>query len=121
MKSLQRNTPPATLTELQTIEVPLRVLVSEPDITSRRLICALLQSDGDTTVTCVEDSQILSAIDGSAPHIVIVDAHSPSIRRALNWEAPGIQEARATIVTGFDPSAVSTFASAKLEESAGAS
>ena len=111
MKSLQRNTQPATLTELQTIEVPLRVLVSEPDITSRRLICALLQPNGETTVTCVEDSQLLSAIDEAAPHIAIVDAHSPSIRRALNWEALGIEEAPATIVTGFDPSAVSTFAS----------
>jgi two-component system LytT family response regulator len=111
LKSLQRNTQPATLTELQTIEVPLRVLVSEPDITSRRLICALLQSDGETTVTCVEDSQLLSAIDEAAPHIVMVDAHSPSIRRALNWEALGIEEAPATIVTGFDPSTVSTFAS----------
>jgi two-component system, LytTR family, response regulator len=111
LKSFQRNTQPATFTELQTVEVPLRVLVSEPDITSRRLICALLQSDGDTTVTCVEDSQLLSAIDEAGPHIVIVDAHSPSIRRALNWEALGIEEAPATIVTGFDPSSVSTFAS----------
>jgi DNA-binding NtrC family response regulator len=111
LKSFQRNTQPATFTELQTVLVPLRVLVSEPDITSRRLICALLQSDGDTTVTCVEDSQLLSAIDEAGPHIVIVDAHSPSIRRALNWEALGIEEAPATIVTGFDPSSVSTFAS----------
>jgi two-component system LytT family response regulator len=111
LKSPQRNTQPATLTELQTIEVPLRVLVSEPDITSRRLICALLQSNGGPTVTCVEDSELLSAIHEAAPNIVIVDAHSPSIRRALNWEALGIGEAPATIVTGFDPSAISTFAS----------
>ena len=111
MKSLQRNTQPAALTELQTIDVPLRVLVSEPDITSRRLICALLQSDTETTVTCVEDSQLLSAIQETAPHIVILDVHTPSIRRALNWEALGIEDAPATIITGFDPSALSTFAS----------
>jgi two-component system LytT family response regulator len=111
LKSLQRNTQPATLTELQTIEVPLRVLVTEPDITSRRLICALLQSAGKTMVRCVEDSELLSAIHETDPHIVIVDAHSPLIRRALNWEALGIEEAPATIITGFDPSVVSTFAS----------
>ena len=111
MKSFQRNTQPADLTELQVIDIPLRVLVSEPDITSRRLICGLLQSDAETTVACVEDSQLLSAIHETSPHIVIVDVHSPSIRRALNWEALGIQPAPATIVTGFDRSAVSAFAS----------
>jgi len=111
LKSFQRNTEPAALAELQAIDVPLRVLVSEPDVTSRRLICVLLQANTETTVACVDDSQLLSTIHETAPHIVIVDAHSPSIRQALNWEALGIQEAPATIVTGFDPSAVSTFAS----------
>jgi two-component system, LytTR family, response regulator len=111
LKSLPPNTQLVTLTELQTIEVPLRVLVSEPDITSRRLICALLESNGETTVTCVEDSQLFSAIHETAPHIVILDVHSPSIRRALNWETLGVPGAPATIITGFDPSAVSTFAS----------
>jgi two-component system, LytTR family, response regulator len=111
LKSFQRNTEPAALAELQAIDVPLRVLVSEPDVTSRRLICALLQANTETTVACVDDSQLLSTIHETAPHIVIVDAHSPSIRQALNWEALGIHEAPATIVTGFDPSAVSTFAS----------
>lgn len=111
MRSFQRNTQPAALTELQAIDVPLRVLVSEPDITSRRLICAVLQSDVETTVTCAEDSQLLSAIRETDPHIVIVDVHSPSIRRALNWETLEIEPAPATIVTGFDPLAVSTFAS----------
>lgn len=111
MKSFQRNTLPAALSELQAIDVSLRVLVSGPDIISRRLICTLLQSDAETTVSCVEDFQLLSAVRETAPHIVILDVHSPSIRRALNWETLGIQEAPATIITGFDPSAVSTFAS----------
>jgi two-component system LytT family response regulator len=110
LKSFQRKTQPA-LTELEAVDVPFRVLVSEPDITSRRLICAVLQSDAKTTVTCVEDCQLLSAITETAPHIVIVDVHSPSIRRALNWESLGIKPAPATIVTGFDSSAVSAFAS----------
>lgn len=111
MKSLQRNAQPTPPTELQAIDTALRVLVSEPDITSRRLICALLQSDAATAVACVEDSQLISAIHETAPHLVIVDVHSASIRRAHSWEALGIQPAPATIVTGFDPSALSTFAS----------
>ena len=111
MSSSQRNPQPAALTELQTIDVPLRVLVSEPDITSRRLVCAVLKGNPRTTVICVEDSQLLSTIDEIAPDLVIVDVHSPSIRRALSWEGIGIQPAPATIVTGFDPSAVSRFAS----------
>ena len=115
MKSFQRNAQPAAPTELQATDVPLRVLVSEPDITSRRLICAVLQSDAETTVTCVEDSQLISAIHESDPHIVIVDVHSPSIRRALDWEALGVQTAPATIITGFDPLALSTFASTAID------
>ena len=99
------------LTELQSVNVPFRVIVSEPDITSRNMICAWFQSDAETTVACVEDSQLLAAIRETAPHIVIVDVHSPSVRRVLNWEALGIQPAPATIVTGFDPSDLSTFAS----------
>lgn len=115
MKSFQRNTQPAALTKPHAIDAPLRVLVAEPDTSSRRLICALLQCNAETTVTCVEDSQLLSAIDETAPDLVIVDVHSPSIRRALSWEALRIEPAPATIVTGFDPSAVSTFASNALD------
>lgn len=110
MKSFPR-TVQAPLTEIQPFDVPLRVLVSEPDSTSRRLISAVLQSNSGMTVTCVEDSQLLPTIEETAPDLVIVDVHSPSIRRALSWEALGIQPAPATIVTGFDPSAVSRFAS----------
>jgi AmiR/NasT family two-component response regulator len=62
-------------------------------------------------VTGVEDSQLFSAIHETAPHIVILDVHSSSIRRALNWEMLGIQEAPAMVITGSDPSTVSTFAS----------
>jgi two-component system LytT family response regulator len=44
-----------------------------------------------------------------------VDVHSPSIRRAHSWEALGIQHAPSTIVTGFDPSALSTFSSKAVD------
>ena len=62
MKSLPR-TVQAALTEIQSFDVPLRVLVSEPDNTSRRLISAVLQSNSVMTVTCVEDSQLLPTIE----------------------------------------------------------
>lgn len=66
-------------------------------------------------MTCVEDSQLLSAIEETAPNLVVVDVHSPSIRQALSWEGLGIQPPPATIVTGFDPSAVSPFASHAID------
>jgi two-component system LytT family response regulator len=75
----------------------------------------LLQCDTGTTVICVEDSLLLSTIDETFPDLVIVDVHSPSIRRAHSWEALGIQPAPSTIVTGFDPSALSTFSSKAVD------
>jgi hypothetical protein len=110
LKSLQRNSQLVTLTELQTIEVPLRVVDSEPDIHEPTADQRTVTVQRETTVTCVQDSQLFSAIHETAPHIVILDVYSFSIRRALNWEMLGIQEAPATIITGFDPSAVSTVA-----------
>ena len=50
MKSLLR-TVQAALTEIQPFDVPLRVLVSEPDTTSRRLISAVLQSSSGIPTT----------------------------------------------------------------------
>jgi len=36
---------------------PVRVLVSEPDVVSRRLICALLERKSGMMVTSVDDSE----------------------------------------------------------------
>jgi len=70
---------------------PIRVLVSEPDSVSRRLICSLLECESGITVTCVADSRLVSSIQESTPDLVIVDVHSPAIRRARNWESAGIK------------------------------
>lgn len=115
MNFFQRHTQPSSLNEVQALDVPLRVVVSEPDSTSRRLICALLQCSAETTVVCVDDSQLLSAIKDTAPDLVILDVHLPAIRRVPNWESVGIEPAPATIVTGFDPSTMSRFASSALD------
>jgi two-component system, LytTR family, response regulator len=94
---------------------PIRVLVSEPDAVSRRLICSLLESDPGMTVTCADDSTLLSSIQENAPELVIVDVHTPAIRLAPSWEAVGITAAPVTIVTAYDPSAVSAFAATAID------
>jgi two-component system, LytTR family, response regulator len=94
---------------------PIRVLVSEPDAVSRRLLCSLLEGESGMTVTCVDDSRLVSSIQESAPDLVIVDVHTPAIRRSTSWEATGIKSAPVTIVTAYDPSAVSAFASTAVD------
>jgi two-component system, LytTR family, response regulator len=94
---------------------PLRVLVSEPDVVSRRFICALLERESGMMVTCVDDSRLVSSIRESAPELVIVDVHAPAIRRASSWGAVGIKSAPTTIITAYDPSAVSAFASTAID------
>jgi two-component system, LytTR family, response regulator len=93
----------------------MRVLVAEPDAVSRRLICSLLECESGITVTCVDDSRLLSSIQESAPDLVILDAHIAAIRRAPSWEAVGVKRAPATIVTAYDSSSASAFASSATE------
>lgn len=66
-------------------------------------------------MTCVDDSRIVSAIRESVPDLVIVDARTPAIRRAENWNALGIKSAPVTIVTAYDDSAASMFASTAID------
>jgi two-component system LytT family response regulator len=95
--------------------LPIRVLVSEPDAVSRRLICSLLECESGMTVTCVDDSRLVSSIEESAPDLVILDVHTPAISRAPSWEAVGIKRAPATIVTAYDPAALTAFASSAVD------
>jgi len=95
--------------------LPIRVVVSEPDAVSRRLICSLLECESGMMVTCVDDSRLVSSIQESAPDLVILDLHTPAIRRASSWEAVGIKSAPATIVTAYDPASVSAFASTAID------
>jgi two-component system LytT family response regulator len=93
----------------------IRVLVSEPDVVSRRSICELLERGSSMMVTCVDDSSLVSSIHKSSPDLVVVDVNAPAIRRASSWEAVGIKSAPATIVTAYDSSAVSTFVSTAID------
>ena len=47
--------------------LPIRVLVTEPDVVSRRSICALVERESCMMVTCVDDSRLVSSIQDSAP------------------------------------------------------
>ena len=106
---------PETETRTWAEVLPIRVLVSEPDAGSRRLICSLLESESGITVACADDSKLVSSILEIAPDLAIVDVHTPAIKHARSWHAVGISPAPATIITGYDPSEVSQFASSAID------
>ncbi len=68
---------------------PIRVLIAEPDATSRRLICSLVDCEPEMTAECVDDSQLVSSIQETVPELVILDANTPVIRRGGTWDAVG--------------------------------
>lgn len=94
---------------------PIRVLVVEPDAGSRRLICSLVEREPGMTVECVDDSRLVSSVQERAPDLVILDAHTPAIRRDKTWDALGIKSPPATIVTAYDPAALTAFASVAVD------
>jgi two-component system, LytTR family, response regulator len=75
----------------------------------------MLECEAGMTVTCVDDTKLVSSVQESAPDLVILDVHTPAIARAPSWKAVGIKRAPATIVTAYDPSAVSEFASSAID------
>ena len=89
---------------------PIRVLVAEPDVVSRRLICSLVECEPEMTAECVDDSLMISAIQENGPELVILDAKTNVIRRGESWDTLGIEAPPATIVTAYDPAALAAFA-----------
>jgi two-component system, LytTR family, response regulator len=75
----------------------------------------VLECESGTTVICVDDSRLVSSTLESDPDLVILDVNTPAVRRVLSWEALGIKRAPATIVTAYDPAAVSAFASSAID------
>ncbi len=94
---------------------PIRVVIAEPDVVSRRLICSLVESEPEMTAECVDDSRLISSIQETVPELVIVDANTPLIRRGGNWDALGVEPPLATIVTAYDSAALSAFASIAVD------
>lgn len=98
-----------------TLTAPVRVLVAEPDAVSRQVICSVLETEEDFSFHCVEHSEVVSAIQESAPDLVIVDAQASAIRRAGNWEALGVKSPPATILTSYDRTTLMPFASSSAD------
>ena len=96
-------------------ETMIRVLVAEPDTASRRLICSILQSEPDVKLQCVDNSQLISSIQECDPDLVIMDMHASETRRASDWEDLGIKSPAATILTTYDSTSVTAFASASAD------
>ena len=94
---------------------PVRVLIAEPDAVSRRLICTMLEREPDVNFQCIDNSDVVAAIQDSAPDLVIVDTQTTAIRRAANWEALGLTSPPATIVTSYDKTSLMHFASASVD------
>ena len=94
---------------------PMRVLVAEPDMVSRRLICSILESESDAKVLCVDNSRLLSSIHECEPDLVILDIHTTETRRASDWESLGVKSPAATIVTAYDATSLGPFAAAAAD------
>jgi two-component system, LytTR family, response regulator len=94
---------------------PIQVLVAEPDVVSRRLICSLVECQPAMTAECVDDSRLAFTIKESAPDLVIFDARTPAIRQGGSWDALEVDPAPAIIVTAFDPAALGPFASMAVD------
>ena len=94
---------------------PIRVLVTEPDQASRRLICSLLENEPEVTVECVDEPRLVSSIRESTPDLIIIDARTPSIRQARSWEALGVKSPPATIITASASAALTQIGSTAVD------
>jgi two-component system LytT family response regulator len=101
--------PPSELVDK--LNTYIRVLVAEPDTVSRRLICATLETEPDVSFQCINNSDIVAAIQDSAPDLVIVDLQATAMGRTDNWEALGVKSPPATIVTSYARTSLIPFAS----------
>lgn len=90
---------------------PIRVLVSEPDTVSRRLICSVLESEPDAKVLCVDSSRLLPSIQELEPDLVILDINLTEISRVFNWEGRIGKSGTSTIITGYDAALLKRFSS----------
>jgi two-component system, LytTR family, response regulator len=61
-------------TSVRVRSAPIRVLIAEPDVVSRRLICSLVECELEMTAECVDDSLLLPSIQENPPDLVILDA-----------------------------------------------
>jgi two-component system, LytTR family, response regulator len=89
---------------------PIRVLVAEPDATSRHLICSLLACEPEITAKYIDGSCLVSSVREIFPDAVILDANTPAIRQAGGWSGLEVQAPAVTIVTAYDSASLTPFA-----------
>lgn len=118
-RALVRSFPEVFVTEapesLYMQVTPIRVLVAEPDAVTCGLICSIVEHEPEITVDFVDGPRLLSSIQERSPDLVIVDAHTPSIRQAGIWQSFGIKLPPATIITAYHPAALTPFASVAVD------
>jgi CheY-like chemotaxis protein len=92
------------------LRTTIRVLVAESDAVSRRVISSILEREADVSLRCIDNSDVVGAIQDFSPDLMIVDTQNPAIRRAANWEALGVKSPSATILTSYDKTSLMPFA-----------
>jgi two-component system, LytTR family, response regulator len=97
------------------LNAPVRVLVAEPDALSRKVICSILDRESDVSFQCIDNSNVVAAIQEFAPDLVIVDAQTSEVRRVANWEALGVKLPPATILTSYDRTSSMPLASSSAD------
>jgi len=75
----------------------------------------MLDREPDVSFQCIDNSDVVEAIQEFAPDLVIVDTHNAAITRAANWEALGVKSSPATILTSYDRTSLMPFASSSAE------
>ena len=110
---------PNSLSEPLALDIRLNpailALVAEPDVVSRKLICAILESEPDVDFRCIDNSELVPALQSCTPDLVIVDSQAAAIRRTADWESLGVNSPPATIVTSYDSRSATPFASAATD------
>ena len=112
MISFPNNSNGELLSSVYQPNTTVRVLIAEPDALSSRLMCAILEAEPDVTFQCIDNSDVIAAIQDFTPDIVIVDTQTTAIRHAANWEALGVKSPPATILTSYDRMSLLPLASA---------
>lgn len=89
---------------------PIRVVLAESDAPSCRVIRSVLNEEPSLALEHIDHTALISSIQVNPPDIVILDVHTPAIRRAESWESLGVPSPAATILTSYYARPISPFA-----------
>ena len=98
-----------------TMTTQARILLAESDVVSCRVIRAVLQDEPDFVLEQVDHTSLVASLRARPPDMVIVDINSPALRGAASSEALGVAPPAISVVTSYDPSPGSGFASGIAE------